>query len=209
MKTDKVKALALISSGIDSPVAAWLMKKKGLEIIGIHFSNEPFTDSKPKEKTMKLCRLLGIKKLYVAKHGVNQAELMRNCNNSMRCVLCRRLMFRISEKIAAKEGCAFLITGENLGQVASQTLDNMTVSDTAVKVQILRPLLCNDKEETITLAKEIGTYEASIEASLCCNAVPQHPVTKANLQLIEREEKKVDINKIVKDAVKDADIIDL
>ena len=205
-----MKILSLISSGIDSPVATWLMKKKDVEIIGIHFSNEPLTDASPKEKTIKLCNILGLKKLYVVKHGLFvQAELMRNCENKSRCVLCRRMMFRISERIAKKEGCKFLLTGENLGQVASQTLANMYVEDSAITIPILRPLLCNDKQETVDLAKEIGTYEASIESSMCCNAVPKLPVTKARLHIIENEEQKLDIENILKNAIGKVEIIEI
>ncbi len=205
-----MKALALISSGIDSPVAVWLMKKKGLEIIGVHFSNEPMVDTLPKEKTKELCKLLGIKKLYIVPHGyIIQAELMRKCSSSARCVLCRRMMFRIASKIAEKENCKYLITGENLGQVASQTLDNMTVEDRASKIPILRPLLCNDKQEIIDLAKNIGTYKTSIEAAICCGAVPKNPITKARPEDMEKEEKKLDVREVVDKAVKEAETIEL
>jgi thiamine biosynthesis protein ThiI len=205
-----MKCLSLISSGIDSPVASWMMQKKGVELIGIHFSNEPMAFAAPREKTTEICRHLGIKKLYIVKHGVLvQAELMRNCDNNARCVLCRRMMFRISEKIAEKEGCKYLVTGENLGQVASQTLDNMTVAASAIKMPILRPLLCNDKQQTVDIAKKIGTYNISIEAASCCNAVPRNPITKAHLRSIEKEEQKIDMENIVAKAVSTADVIDL
>ena len=118
-------------------------------------------------------------------------------------------MFRVSEEIAKKEGCACLVTGENLGQVASQTLDNMTVAESCVSIPIIRPLLCNDKQETIDLAKKIGTYKLSIEAASCCNAVPRNPVTKAHKSRIELEEKNVDVDKIVDEAVATADVLDL
>jgi len=205
-----MKLLALISAGIDSPVAAHMMQSKGLEVIGIHFSNEPLSYASPREMTGKICTHLKIKKLYIVKHGfLVQPELMRNCDNSARCVLCRRMMFRISEKIAEKEGCAFLLTGENLGQVASQTLANMTVAAKSIKMQVLRPLLCFDKQQIINIAKEIGTYQLSVEAAACCNAVPKNPITKAVLFRIEAEEKKIDVDKIVSQAVSSAGILDL
>lgn len=203
-----MKALSLISAGIDSPVASWIMLQRGVDVIGIHFSNEPLAFSSPREKTIEICRHLGIKKLYIVKHGILvQAELMRKCENKMRCVLCRRMMFRISEQIAKKENCDFLVTGENLGQVASQTLENMTVAESAVKIPIIRPVLCNDKQEIVDLAKKIGTYKLSVEASSCCNAVPKMPVTKAILPKIEAEEAKLDMESIVKEAVKTAQIV--
>ncbi|MFC1741335.1 tRNA sulfurtransferase [Nanoarchaeota archaeon] len=204
------KALSLISSGIDSPVATHIMKNKGLDIIGIHFSNEPLAHSSPREKCVEICRHLGIKKLYIVKHGtLVQVQLMRNCDDKSRCVLCRRMMFRIAEAIAKKENCECLITGENLGQVASQTLDNMHVTDSAVSIPILRPLLCNDKQEIIDLAKKIGTYEHSVEAASCCNAVPKQPITKAIIPKIEAEEQKIDVEKIVKEAIETAVILDI
>jgi thiamine biosynthesis protein ThiI len=205
-----MKALSLISAGIDSPVVSWLMLQRGVEVIGIHFSNEPLAFSSPREKTIEICRHLGIKRLYIIKHGsLVQAELMRRCDDSMRCVLCRRMMLRISEQIAKSEHCDFLVTGENLGQVASQTLDNMTVAESAVKIPILRPVLCNDKQEIVDLAKRIGTYKLSVEAASCCNAVPRMPVTKANLQRIESEESRLDMVKMVEEAVRTAQIIEL
>src|SRR3989344_3416671 len=159
----KAKAIALISSGIDSPVAAWMMKEKGLEVIGLHMDNRPFTDARQISKTKRICRIIGIKKLYVSKHGLAMSDVIRKVDRRFTCVICRRLMFRTAERIARKEGAKFIITGENLGQVASQTLDNMTVADRAVKMIILRPLLCYDKQDIVNMAKEIGTYEISIE----------------------------------------------
>lgn len=204
-----MKALTLLSSGIDSPVATHLMMERGLSMVAVHFSNEPMTDSSPKEKTVELCKILGVKKLYVIKHGfLVQAELMRRCMDEARCVLCRRMMLRVASRIAEKEGCTFLLTGENLGQVASQTLFNLAVTDTAASVPVLRPLLCYDKQEIVDIAKKIGTYERSIEASICCRAVPKNPITKAKLEKIEYEEKKIDVDKIVETALDQAEIIE-
>lgn len=200
-----MKAIILISTGIDSPVAASIMKKKGLKIIGVHLSTMPNT----KKVVARLCKKVGIKKLYVAKFRDVQKLLVQECEEKMTCILCKRLMLRIAEKIAEKEGCRFLITGDNLGQVASQTLDNIAVLTGAVNMPILRPLLCNDKQETIDAAKEIGTYRLSSEISICCNAVPRLPATKTTTNAAEIEEKKIDINKIVENAVNNAEIIEL
>ncbi|MBW3023223.1 7-cyano-7-deazaguanine synthase, partial [Candidatus Woesearchaeota archaeon] len=144
-----MKALLLLSGGIDSPVAAYIMKEKGVEIIALHFSLEPFTDDLPERKSKQLCKKLGIKKMYVVKQGDIHAEIVDKCEHRYYYVISRRLMWRVAEKIAEKENCDFLITGENLGQVGSQTLDNMGVVDNAVKMKILRPLLTYDKNEII------------------------------------------------------------
>jgi thiamine biosynthesis protein ThiI len=204
------RALSLISSGIDSPVAAWTMQQKGLEVIGIHFSNDPSSYSSPREKTINMCRHLNIKRLYIVKHVfLIRADLLRLCEDKARCVLCKRMMLRFAEQIAEKEGCDYLVTGDNLGQVASQTLDNLAVVSAAVKIPILRPLLCNDKQETVDLAKKIGTYEISVEAASCCDALPRQPLTKATLSRIENEEKKIDVDRIVEEAVSKAEVLDL
>lgn len=203
------RAIALISSGIDSPVAAWLMMKKGVEVIGLHMDNRPFTDGRQITKTIRLCRVIGIRKLYVAKHGMSMSDVLSRINRRFTCLICRRFMFRVAEKVAEKEGCDFMITGENMGQVASQTLDNMAVCAKAVKMPILRPLLCNDKQETIKLAKEIGTYEISIEPPGCCRLVPQMPATRSNIQLIEDEEANFNADEIVERRMKDIEVMDL
>lgn len=204
-----MKGLLLISGGIDSPVAGYLMLKKNIELVAIHFDNQPFTDDKhvikAKELVKKLSSISGKKiKMYLINHGLNQKEFITNCNRRYGCVLCRRMMFRIAEKIALKENCDFLVTGENLSQVASQTLDNLVTTDSAVEISILRPLLCNDKEETIKISKEIGLFETSILPGICCNAVPQNPATTSTVELLEEEESKLNISEMVANAVKAA-----
>lgn len=201
------KALLLASGGIDSPVAGYMMKKQGLDVIAIHFDNRPLTDYKPLEKTKRLLRKIGIKKLYVVKHGDVQQEIIKVCFRRYLCLICRRLMFRIAEKIARKEKCSFLITGESIGQVASQTLGNLTLAAKAVKIPILRPLLCNDKQETVDLAKEIGTYDISIEPGINCTAVPKHPITKGKEEKLKREEARINVKNLVNEAVKNAEVI--
>lgn len=206
------KAVSLISSGIDSPVATYLMMGKGLEVICVHFDNRPYTDERSKDKTIRLLKHLSQLtdkriKLYIIDHGKNLAEYINHCEKRYTCVFCKRMMFRISEKIAEKEGCKYLITGENMGQVASQTLDNMAVTDKAVKLPILRPILTNDKQETIDFAKEIGTYNISIEKSICCNAVPHNPITMGKLSFALKQEEKIDVSALVNQALNTAEII--
>jgi thiamine biosynthesis protein ThiI len=204
------KAISLISSGIDSPVATHIMQKKGLEVIGVHFSNDPKSYTKPTEKCKEICRHLGIRRLYIIKHlFLMDAELIRKCEDKARCVLCKRMMLRTAQAIAEDEGAGCIVTGENLGQVASQTLDNMFCTDSAVDMPILRPLLCNDKQEIVDIAKQIGTYDLSVEAAACCTAVPKQPLTRAVLYRIENEERKIDVQGIIKGSLEKAEVLDL
>ena len=200
------KGLLLASGGIDSPVAGYLMKQLNVDVIAIHFDNYPYATKRPLEKTRKLMKKINVKKLYVVPMGEYVQKELVHLYRRFQCIFCRRMMFRIAEKIAKKEKCDFLITGENLGQVASQTLTNLTTAMEAVNIAIMRPLLCNDKQETVDLAKKIGTYEASIEPGSCCNLVPQKPHTRAKLEKIKFEEKRINIKEIVSKAVKNTKI---
>lgn len=195
-----MKALLLLSGGFDSAVAGYLMKEKGVEVTALHFSLEPFTNNTPELKSKEIAEKFGFK-LIVVKHGRHHEEIANKCKHRYYYVLTRRLMYRIAKKIAVQEGCDFLITGENLGQVGSQTLQNMYVIDNAVKINIIRPLLTWDKHEIIEFAKKIGTYEISKGPEMCSVLGPKHPATKAKLEVIKKEEKKIDIDKMVKDAL--------
>ncbi|MBW2996922.1 7-cyano-7-deazaguanine synthase [Candidatus Woesearchaeota archaeon] len=202
------KAVVLISSGIDSPVAAWMMSQKGIELIGIHCSNAPLAEQASTVIVEKLCKKIGLKKLYIVKHGsLVQQKLVKHSRQSLICVLCKRFMYRVAEAIAKKEGCCCIVTGENLGQVASQTLDNMVVLSDATSLPILRPLLCNDKQETVDLAKKIGTYDIGLDSPPSCTIVPKKPATKAALSNVMQEEQKLDVDGTVSEAVNTAEII--
>ncbi len=203
-----MKVLSLLSSGIDSPVASYLISKH-YEIIAIHFSHQPYITIKQEEIVKKLCKQLKIKKLIVIPFGIIQKEIIKDCNSRYRCIICRRLMFRIAEKIAKKEKCKFLLTGENLSQVASQVLPNLVNTQKAVKITILKPLLCFDKQEIINIAREIGTYEISIQTPGCCGVVPKFPTTRSKLDIIKHQEKQLKITTLVSKAVKNAQIEDL
>ncbi len=189
-----MKALALVSGGFDSPVAVWKMQQQGVEVIGIHFSYEPITDNAPEMKVRAACRILGIKKLIVMRAGTCFADLASQCDHRLYYVLGKRLMMRWAEVIAKREGCDCLITGENLAQVGSQTLQNLMVIDAAASLQVIRPLLCYDKVEIIDLAKKIGTYEISKGPEVCDCLGPVHPATSSRLEQVEEEEKKIDWN---------------
>ena len=202
-----MKGVVLISGGIDSPVAAYIMMKKGVETIFVHFDNKPYTDEKQLNKTKKLVEILSKKfnkkiKLYLVNHGPNQTEFLKKTNHRYNCLLCRSLMYRVAEKIAIKEKADFLITGENLAQVASQTLDNLIVEDKSIKIPVLRPLLCHDKNDIIKIAKAIGTFETSILPGMCCSHIPKHPVTRAKKEEFEFELQKIEVDKLVEDSLK-------
>ncbi|MBN1544389.1 hypothetical protein JW898_02910 [Candidatus Woesearchaeota archaeon] len=204
------RAVALVSSGIDSPVAVWLMRRKGVEIIGVHCSNGLLAPPGSADIVKALCRKVGIRKLYIIRHGeLVQDNLVRGCQSSLICILCKRFMFRIAEAVARKEGCCCLVTGDNLGQVASQTLDNLVVVSDAVQLPILRPLLCNDKQEIVDIAKRIGTYDVGGSAPASCSIVPKGPATRAALSRVLEEERKFDVDRIVQVAVSTAEVVDL
>ena len=204
-----MKALLLLSGGIDSPVAGMIAKQKGIELIAVHFSLEPFTDDTAEKKSIELAKIIGIKKLYVIRHGEIHAEIVKNIQHKYYYIVTRRLMWRVAEKIAEKEKCDFLITGENLGQVGSQTLSNLTVIDKAVRIKILRPILSNDKNETVELAKKLGTYELSCGPEMCSVLGPKHPATGSTVEIIENEERKLDLQRLLKQSMDNIRVIDL
>jgi len=203
------KALLLLSGGFDSPVAGWLIKKKyDLELYAIHFHSMPLTDEKSIQKSKELAKIIGIKKLFLVPFTDLQKEVVQKCKHKDYYILTRRLMWKIAEQIAKQNDCKYLVTGENLAQVASQTLSNITNIDEAVDLVILRPLLTYDKEETINLAKEIGTYEASKGEEICCLLGPKHPSTKSNLQELKEQEKNID-EKIIHNIIEKIEVVNL
>ncbi len=187
-----MKAMLLISGGFDSPVAGYLIKEKNVEIIPIHFSYEPFTDNGPEIKAMTASKILGFKKPIVINISKECGKIAKECKHKLYFILTKRLMMKLAEKEAKKLKCDFLITGENLSQVSSQTLMNLNAITKAVKIQILRPLLTYDKEEIIKIARKIGTYEVSIGPEVCDVLGPKHPATTCNLEEIENEEIKLE-----------------
>lgn len=199
-----MRGLVLLSGGIDSPVAAYLMGKQGMELVLVHFDNRPFTSDQEIEKAknlmFKLDEVLDRKtsKLLVP-HGKSQTEFARSCKRNMECVLCRRMMLRVAEMLAAKNGAECVVTGESLGQVASQTLANIYVEERATRLPIIRPLIGFDKVEIERIAKTIGTYEISISPGLCCTIAPKKPSTYSKLETALDEETKVDLDKLAED----------
>ncbi|MCU0853169.1 MAG: 7-cyano-7-deazaguanine synthase [Thermoplasmata archaeon] len=194
-----MRAIVLLSGGIDSPVAGYLMGRQGLDLILAHFDNRPFTSDAEIDKATSLMRrldhALGKESIKVlVPHGKAQAELARCCRRNMECVLCRRMMLRVAERLAKKYDASCIVTGESLGQVASQTLANINVEERATALPILRPLIGFDKVEIEKIAKEIGTYEISTRPGLCCTIAPKKPSTYSRLDAALAEESKVDID---------------
>jgi thiamine biosynthesis protein ThiI len=204
-----LRGLALVSGGIDSPVAAYLLGREGLELVLVHFDNRPFTSDEEVEKAKRLMAALdeslGIKtKKILVPHGKTQAEFARSCRRNMECVLCRRMMFRVAEKLADRYEVDYLVTGESLGQVASQTLANILVEERATSLPILRPLIGFDKIEIERIAKAIGTYELSILPGLCCTIVPKKPSTYSRLSVAVDEESRIDLDALTDEEAKGA-----
>jgi len=200
-----MKLISLISSGIDSPVATFLLSKKADEIILVHGDTRPFTDGREIENFMKLVKhlkkLIKTKiKVYTVLHGASLGCYNQNCNVRFTCVFCKRMLLRYAEKIAEKEKCDAIIMGDSLGQVASQTLQNIRTIEQAINIPVLRPLIGFDKEDIVKIAKEIGTYDLSILPSGGCEAVPSKPATMAKIEQILAEESKINVDELVKKA---------
>lgn len=186
------KGILLLSGGIDSPVAGHLMVSQGMEVTALHISLEPFTDAAPEEKARRIVELLGFQRLYVCPIGDVLAEVARKCRHRYYFVLSKRLMYRLAEALAGREGATCIITGESLGQVSSQTLWNLRAIDAAVSIPVLRPLIGWDKTEITQRATEIGTFEISRGPEVCDILGPPHPVTRARLEVVLEEEARLD-----------------
>jgi thiamine biosynthesis protein ThiI len=207
------KVLAFISGGIDSPVASYLMAKRGAENIWLHFHSFPLVSQKSIEKVKKLAEIF-LKfqprlKVYLFPFSKIQMEIRVKSKPKYRVLLYRRAMAKIGEYLAKKENCYALVTGESLGQVSSQTLPNLQIIERAVSIPILRPLIGMDKEEIINLAKKIGTYQISIlpQEDCCTLFTPKHATAKGNLKEIEKIEKGLNLKKIIKQSQKEVQIL--
>lgn len=192
------RAMCLLSGGIDSPVAAYMIAKRGVEIEAVHFFSYPYTSQLAKDKVLELARLVT---RYCGRMTVNvvpfteiQEAIRDNCPEEYFTLIMRRFMMEISQRIAREHGCGALITGENLGQVASQTMEAMTVTGAVVELPIFMPLIGMDKEEIVTIARRIGTLDTSIlPYEDCCTVfTPKHPKTKPTLPQLLQAERKLD-----------------
>ncbi len=197
------KVVCLISGGIDSPVAAWLTIKKGFVPIFVYCDNYPFTDQNTKIKALDTVEKLGKytiehAKLYVIPHGEDLADIIRNCPRNLTCILCRRMMYRLAERVAKIESADAIVTGEIIGEHASQTLRNLRVENMVVTdVCMLRPLVALDKLQVERLAHNIGTFEISTRPGHCCSGPPSQPRTHARLEEAVKAEEKLDIKGMI------------
>lgn len=193
------RALLLLSGGIDSPVAGWMAMKRGLSLEALHFHSFPFTGQRSREKVIDLCRNLSLSGGKIRLHLVSvtdiQKEIHTRCPSELGIILLRRMMMRIAEELSRRRGLQALVTGESLGQVASQTLESMMVIDSVTSMLILRPLLGMDKHDIITLAEKTGTYEISIRPyEDCCTLfLPRHPATRPRMEKVVGAEAALDI----------------
>ncbi len=208
------RALALISGGIDSPVAAWLGMKRGLRVDGVHFHAMPFTTEQALQKVVRLGRILaswqGGMRLYLVRFTDVQKAIYRHCPPEYGVILMRRMMMRIATAIAERDAYDALLTGESLGQVASQTIQSMSVVEVAAGRLVLRPLVGMDKTEIVDLANRIGTYATSIEPyEDCCTLfVARHPATRPTLSKVEEAEQRLDVSALVQDCLASIEVVE-
>ena len=201
------RAMCLLSGGIDSPVAAYMIAKRGVEIEAVHFFSYPYTSQLAKDKVLELARLVtrysGRMTVNVVSFTQIQEAIRDNCPEEFFTLVMRRFMMDIAQRIAKDDGCGALITGENLGQVASQTMEAMTVTGAVVDIPIFMPLVGMDKEEIVTIARKIGTMETSIlPYEDCCTVfTPKHPKTKPTLAQLINVEQKLDREALIAEAL--------
>lgn len=209
------KGMVLLSGGIDSPVAMWMMAKRGMSIEAVHFHSFPYTSQRAREKVEELASIVAVYCSRFRMHVVNilpiQEAIAADCPEDEMTILVRRFMMRIAERVAKENRCGMLITGESLGQVASQTAEAITVTDEATDMPVMRPLIAMDKVDIMSIAKEIGTFEKSIEPyEDCCTVfLPKHPVTKPKIEKIKRSEGKLDVEGLIEKVMGDKETVDI
>ncbi|MDK2805128.1 MAG: tRNA uracil 4-sulfurtransferase [Thermoanaerobacterium sp.] len=197
------RAVVLLSGGIDSPVAAWMMMKRGVEIEAVYFHSPPYTQERAKDKVIDLCKKLSEYGQDIYLHVVNftdfQLAIYDKCPPKMTTIIMRRMMMRVAENIANKYGAKALITGESLGQVASQTIESLYCTNAVTHMPVFRPLIGMDKSEIVEISQKIGTYDISIRPyEDCCTIfVPKHPIIKPDLEEVIEGEKNIDYEKFI------------
>ncbi len=206
------RAVFLVSGGIDSPVSAWLLIRKGVEPVFAYFDNYPLCDQAAEgiavETIRRVCDRAQLQnaRVYIVSHSPDLQDILSKCPPKFACILSRRMMFRIAERIAEKEGCGAIVTGDAIGQKASQTLQNVAATDCVLrKVQVLRPLVGMNKSQIVDYAKKIGTYDISIRPGVASCGVPtDNPSTSARKNRLEEVESSLDIEGMVERAVASA-----
>jgi len=208
------RMVTLLSGGIDSPVASYMIARRGVQVIPIHFYSHPYTSVLAKEKVISLAKLLtrycGRLKIEMVSFTQIQEEIRKNCPEGLITVIMRRFMMRIAERIALDNGCTAIVTGDNLGQVASQTAQALAVSEECVGMPVFRPLIAFDKREIVDVARAIGTYETSIlPYEDCCTVfTPRRPRTKPPLSEVLAAEEELDVDALVEAAVMGIERVD-
>lgn len=207
------KGMLLLSGGIDSPVAGFMMAKRGLELSCVYYHSHPYTSERAKDKVVELARKLseytGPIRLYVVPFTHIQMDIIEKCREDELTIIMRRFMMKLAELAAAKEGARALVTGESLGQVASQTLESIFVTNSELEIPVFRPLIGMDKVDIMDISRKIGTYDTSIlPYEDCCTIfVPKHPKTKPRLTEIKRSEEKLDMVGLMEEALENAEIL--
>ena len=201
------KAAIMMSGGIDSPVAAYMMAKRGIQLTGIHFASPPYTSERAEQKVISLMervgRYAGNMTLHIVPFTRIQEEIQKSCPEDYFTLIMRRFMMRLAQRVARDADCGAIITGESLGQVASQTIPAMAVVDTLATMPVFRPLIGMDKEEIVVISRKIDTFELSIQPyEDCCTVfTPRHPCTKPKLYKVEEAESVLDVDALVEEAL--------
>lgn len=208
------KAICLVSGGIDSPVAAWLAMKKGCTPVFVYFDNSPFTDETTQQRALETIKKVKQHtseksvKLYIVPHGDDLADILRNCPRNLTCVLCRKMMYRVAERIALMEKAEAIVTGEIIGEHASQTLRNLHVENLAVsRTTVLRPLIGMNKTEVESLARKIGTFDNSTKPASCCTGPPPKPRTRAKMEEVLEAERSLNIEDMIERDLKGTSVL--
>ena len=204
-----MKLVSLISGGIDSPVASYIMAKMGADVILLHMDNGKYAGTNEIDKIKDIAKVLRDVTgkefpIYVLNHEVNQTLIKERCEHPYQCVMCKRTMQHVAREFAKRHGCSGIIMGDSLGQVASQTLRNIRAEGAELDFPIVRPLIGMDKNEIIDIAREIGTYDISIIQTGGCAVVPLKPITEARTDKVLELQSKLDFEKMVSDCVDSA-----
>jgi thiamine biosynthesis protein ThiI len=210
------KAMLLLSGGIDSPVAGWMISKRGVRIEAVYFHTPPFTSERAKQKVIDLARIVskwaGPIRLHVVNFTKLQTYIYETCPHEELTIIMRRYMMRIAQLIAAEEKCLALVTGESIGQVASQTMQSLAATNEVCEIPVFRPLIAFDKKDIVDMAQSIGTFETSIlPYEDCCTIfVAKHPVTKPNINIIRRSESRLEkAEEMVAECMETKEIIEI
>jgi len=209
------RAALLISGGLDSPVAGYMLAKRGVSLFAVHFFSPPYTSERAKLKVLDLLQVVSVYSgkisCFIVPFTKIQEAIKTNCPEDLFTIIMRRFMMKIASVIAERESCSALITGESLGQVASQTMDGIACTDAVCEMPVFRPLIGMDKEEIVQISRKIGTYDISIQPfEDCCTVfTPRHPRTKPKLKFVELAESNFDFTKLLEEAVEGTEQINI